>query len=265
MTATAASVVETSVAGGVMTITLADEPRRNSLSVQLMTELAAACEAAEADPAVRVVVLTNAGNTFCAGANLSERSSGDAAPGPTPAKAPSLPDLFGRFRASPKPYVGRIDGHVVAGGMGLVAALDISIARDDAKFGFSEVRIGVAPAVISVVCLPKMNRADATSAFLRGNRFPATEAARMGLINAAVPADQLDAEVDAVVADLLAGSPQGIAASKQLLARVPGMPAEEAFAWTSELSAQLFNSDEAQEGMRAFLEKRTAAWVPGQQ
>jgi len=257
------SLVETSVAGGVMTITLADEPRRNALSVQLMRELADACEAAEAGPSVRVVVLTNAGNTFCAGANLSERSSGDTA-GPPPAKVPSLPDLFGRFRASSKPYVGRINGHVVAGGMGLVAALDISIARDDAKFGFSEVRIGVAPAVISVVCLPKMNRADATSAFLRGNRFPATEAARMGLINAAVPADQLDAEVDAVVTDLLAGSPQGIAASKQLLARVPGMPTEEAFAWTSELSAQLFNSDEAQEGMRAFLEKRTAAWVPRQ-
>lgn len=252
-----ASVVETSRSGGVMTITLADEPRRNSLSVQLMTELAEACEAAEADPSVRVVVLTNTGNTFCAGANLSERTSGDA-----PVKVPSLPELFSRFRLSPKPYVGRINGHVVAGGMGLVAALDISVARDDAKFGFSEVRIGVAPAVISVVCLPKMSRADATAAFLRGNRFPATEAARMGLINAAVPAEQLDAEVGAVVTDLLAGSPQAIAASKQLLARVPGMPVDEAFAWTSELSADLFRSDEAQEGMRAFLEKRAASWVP---
>ena len=254
-------VVETATAGGVTTITLSDEPRRNSLSVQLMTELVAACEEAERDPAVRVIVLTNRGNTFCAGANLSERSSGDAA-GTAGGAAPSIMDLFGRFARSPKPYVGRIAGHCVAGGMGLAASMDISIATADAKFGFTEVRIGVAPAVISVVCLPKMRRADAAAAFLRGSRFPASEAARMGLINAAVPADQLDAEVDAVVADLLAGAPGAIAASKRLLAEVPGAPADEAFAWTSELSASLFASDEAQAGMRAFLEKRPAPWVP---
>lgn len=254
-----APVVDTDLSGGVMTIRLNDEPRRNSLTVQLLTELVAACEAAESDPGVRVIVLTNAGNTFCAGANLSERSAGD---GPPPEKVPSLPELFMRFGQSPKPYVGKINGHAVAGGMGLAAAMDISIARDDAKFGFTEVRIGVAPAIISVVCLPKMNRADATAAFLRGHRFPATEAARMGLINAAVPADELDAAVDAVIDDLVAGSPNALAASKQLLARVPTMPVDEAFAWTGRLSASLFQSEEAQEGMRAFLEKRTAPWVP---
>jgi methylglutaconyl-CoA hydratase len=145
--------------------------------------------------------------------------------------------------------------------MGLAAAMDISIAVDDAKFGFTEVRVGVAPAVISVVCLPKLRSADARGAFLRGNRFPATEAARMGLINAAVPADRLDAEVDAVVTDLLAGSPNAIAAAKQLLREVPGMPVDDAFRWTGELSAGLFATDDAREGMTAFLEKRPAAWV----
>jgi methylglutaconyl-CoA hydratase len=145
--------------------------------------------------------------------------------------------------------------------MGLAAAMDISIAADDAKFGFTEVRVGVAPAVISVVCLPKLRPADARAAFLRGSRFSAAEAARMGLVNAAVPADRLDDEVDAVVTDLLAGGPGAIAAAKRLLAEVPGTAVDEAFRWTGELSAQLFATEEAKEGMRAFLEKRPAAWT----
>jgi methylglutaconyl-CoA hydratase len=115
--------------------------------------------------------------------------------------------------------------------------------------------------MISVVCLPKMRPAEARAAFLRGNRFPAAEAARLGLINAAVPAGQLDAEVDAVVADLLLGGPQAMAACKQLLAEVPGMPVEEAFAWTAELSSRLFAGDEGREGMAAYLEKRRPAWA----
>ena len=251
------AVVETDLEGGVLTITLADEANRNALGSQLVAELMDACDAADADPAVRVVVLTNRGTTFCAGANLAERSSGGSAP--VAVRSPL--ELFGRYRRSPKPYVGRIAGHCVAGGMGLAAAMDISIAIEDVKMGFTEVRIGVAPAVISVACLPKLRPVDASAAFLRGNRFPASEAARMGLIAAAVPADRLDDEVGAVVADLLAGSPAAIAAAKQLLDRVPGMPVEEAFAWTGELSARLFTSEEAKEGMTAYLEKRPAAWV----
>jgi len=251
------AVVQTDLDGGVLTITLADEANRNALGGQLVAELMDACDAADADPAVRVVVLTNRGTTFCAGANLAERSSG----GDAPAAVRSPAELFGRYRRSPKPYVGRIAGHCVAGGMGLAAAMDISIAVEDVKMGFTEVRIGVAPAVISVACLPKMRPIDATSAFLRGNRFPASEAARMGLITAAVPADRLDDEIGAVVADLLAGSPAAIAAAKQLLDRVPGMATEEAFAWTGELSTRLFTSEEAREGMTAYLEKRPASWV----
>lgn len=251
------AVVLTDLDAGVLTVTLADEANRNALGAQLVGELTEALDAADADPEVRVVVLTNRGSVFCAGANLSERSSDDA-----PAAVRRPEDLFGRFAKSPKPYVGRIAGHCVAGGMGLAAAMDIAIAVDDAKFGFTEVRVGVAPAVISVVCLPKLRTADARSAFLRGNRFPATEAARMGLINAAVPADQLDAEVAAVVTDLLAGGPSALAAAKQLLDEVPARPVDDAFRWTGELSARLFASDEAREGMSAYLEKRPAAWVP---
>jgi methylglutaconyl-CoA hydratase len=251
------AVVEHELSGGVLTVTLADEANRNALGAQLTGELVSVLDEADHDPAVRVVVLTNRGRVFCAGANLAERSSDSA-----PAAVVDPQRLFGRFRRSPKPYVGRIAGHCVAGGMGLAAAMDISIASEDALFGFTEVRVGVAPAVISVVCLPKLRRTDAASAFLRGNRFPAAEAARMGLVTAAVPADRLDAEVAAVVADLLAGGPEAIAHAKQLLAEVPAMPVDEAFAWTAELSARLFRSDEAREGMTAYLEKRRPPWAP---
>ncbi|MCY4663759.1 MAG: enoyl-CoA hydratase-related protein [Acidimicrobiaceae bacterium] len=243
---------------GVVTVTLADEANRNALNRRMLAELTAALDDADADPAVRVVVLTNAGRGFCAGADLRE-SSTPADDNPVVIKAS---ELFGRFRRSPKPYVGRIAGHCVAGGMGLAAAMDISIARDDAKFGFTEVRVGVAPAMISVLCLPKMRRADATAAFLRGNRFSAAEAARLGLINAAVPAASLDAEVESVVSDLLAGGPSALAAAKQLVDRVPEMPFDDALAWAERLSAELFASDEAAEGMDAFLNKRTPGWVP---
>ena len=250
--------VETDLANGVLTVTLADEDNRNALSSRLTTELTEALDDADADPEVRVVVLTNRGRVFCAGADLSERSSGGSGSSSKPVDATRL---FGRFRESPKPYVGRIAGHCVAGGMGLAAAMDISIAIEEAKFGFTEVRVGVAPAIISVVCLPKIRPADAREAFLRGSRFLASDAARMGLINAAVPVEELDAAVDAVVADLKAGGPEAIAAAKQLMARVPGMPIDQAFQWTGELSASLFRGEEAAEGMRAYLDKRPPSWT----
>jgi methylglutaconyl-CoA hydratase len=145
--------------------------------------------------------------------------------------------------------------------MGLAAAMDLSVAVEDARFGFTEVRRGVAPAMISVLCLPRMRPSDAAEAMLLGNRMTGADAARLGLVNRAVPAAGLDAAVDGFVADLLAGGPEALAATKQLLVRVPGMPVDEAFAWTARLSADLFRSDEAREGMRAFLEKRSPDWA----
>ncbi len=265
------------VDGGVCTITLADVEGRNVLSRRLVAELSAALDAAEADDGVRVIVLTNDGRVFCAGADLGEASKpGDgrddsAAQSDFPAVRPQ--DLFARFARSPKPYVGRIAGHCVAGGMGLAAAMDIAIATEDATMGFTEVRVGVAPAMISVLCLPRMRSADAADAFLRGRRFPASEAASMGLITQAVRADELDAAVAEVVDDLLAGAPGAIAATKQLLCRVPTMIAggdtetglDNAFTWTAELSGRLFGGDEAREGMAAFREKRPPSWMPAEQ
>jgi methylglutaconyl-CoA hydratase len=253
------ALVETELSHGVLTITLADEARRNALSRQLLGELMTALERVDDDANVRVCVVTNRGKVFCAGANLNDQS--DGAPNEGPERAVTMGELFQRILHSPKPFVGRIAGHCVAGGVGLAAVMDISLALDSAMFGFTEVRVGVAPAMISVVCLPKMRLADARSAFLRGNRFPANEAARMGLINGAVSAEALDAEVASVINDLLAGEPTALAAAKQLTALVPAMEIDEAFEWTSALSAKLFTSDEAREGMSAFLEKRPASWV----
>jgi methylglutaconyl-CoA hydratase len=257
------SLVEVGRDGGVTTVTLADEDNRNALSTALVGELVAALDEADADPDVRVVVLTNRGRVFCAGADLSERSGGgpshDGSATPPARVDPAA--LFSRFRSSPKVYVGRIAGHCVAGGMGLAAAMDLTVVVDDARFGFTEVRRGVAPAMISVLCLPKMRPTEAAEAMLLGNRMTGADAARLGLVNRAVPADELDATVDGFVADLLAGGPGALAATKQLLTRVPTLSVEDAFAWTAELSSELFSTDEAREGMRAFLEKRPPNWT----
>jgi len=257
--------VTTELQAGVYTITLADPGNRNALSRQLTRELMAAMDRVDTDDEIRVVVLTNEGSVFCAGADLSERSDDDR-PDPADSDENENADplgFFGRIRRSPKPWVGKINGHAVAGGLGLAAATDISVALETAKMGFSEVRIGVAPAIISVICLPKMRASEASEAFLRGNRFPATEAARLGLVNYALPADEVDAKVDEIVADLVLGGPRALAASKQLVNDVPTMPFDQGMAWASKLSGSLFESDEGQEGMKSYLEKRTPRWVPG--
>jgi methylglutaconyl-CoA hydratase len=244
---------------GVMTATLADEEGRNALGPELVQGLRDAIAAAVADPKIRVLVVTNTGTTFCAGANLTQRSG--ASPRSSGSGSGGFEELLHEIQTCPKPVVGRIAGHVVGGGNGLAAALDISIAADDVKFGFSEVRLGVAPAIISVVCLPKMRLADAMEAFLRGHRFSAARAAELGLITRAVPAAELDTAVEEVLADLKKGGPLALGFAKRLVYEVPRMKESDAFQWTSALSNDLFKSDEAREGMAAFLQKREAAWA----
>lgn len=247
------------VADEVATITLSSEDTKNALSAELVGRLADHLDAAMDDDEVRVIVLTNTGSTFCAGADLSA-----ARPGPDEANAGgrTFPDVFEVMQGGPKPVVGRLAGHSVGGGVGLAAACDISIAADDAKFGFTEVRIGVSPAIISVVCLPKLRPADAAELMLTGERIPAARAADVGLINRAVPRADLDAEVSSVVDGLLLGGPAALAATKQLLRRVPGLDRAAAFAWTSELSAELFRSAEAQAGISAFRHRAAPPWAP---
>jgi methylglutaconyl-CoA hydratase len=256
----ASSPVRIATARGVMTATLADAESRNALGPELVQGLRDALAAAAADPKIRALVVTNEGSTFCAGANLKQRSGASQRAGSSSGSG-GFEELLHEIQTCPKPVVGRIAGHVVGGGNGLAAALDISIAADDVKFGFSEVRLGVAPAIISVVCLPKMRPGEAMEAFLRGHRFSAARAAELGLITRAVPAGELDAAVEEVLADLKKGGPNALGFAKRLVYEVPRMTAKDAFQWTSALSNDLFKSDEAREGMAAFLQKREAAWA----
>ncbi len=250
-------IVRVETAAGVTTVTLADVENRNALGATLIEGLRGAVAAANADPAVRAVVVTNEGSTFCAGANLKERSSGRG----KAAASGGFESLLHEIQTSPTPIVGRIAGHVVGGGNGLASSLDISIASEDVKFGFTEVRLGVAPAIISVVCLPKMRPGEAMEAFLRGHRFPASRAAELGLINRAVPRAELDAAVEEVLADLRKGGPHALGFAKRLVHEVPRMSQKEAFAWTAGLSGELFKSEEAAEGIKAFLTKRAPRWA----
>lgn len=244
--------------GAVATITLDAPQRKNALAPELVARLADHLDAAYSDDRVRVVVLTNTGTTFCAGADLKaarpQVGSGAAGRGFT--------DVFERLLDGPKPVIGRIAGHCTGGGVGLAAACDLSVIADDSIVAFTEVRIGVAPAIISVVCMPKLRAADAMDLFLTGERIPAARAVEVGLLNRVVPRPDLDTAVDELVASLLRGGPNALAASKSLVRRVPGMARAEAFAWTGELSASLFASEEAQAGIAAFRDRRDPPWRP---
>ncbi|MEU0479601.1 enoyl-CoA hydratase-related protein [Streptosporangium sp. NPDC006013] len=242
------------VAAGVATLTMDEPENRNALSPSLVDGLGDGLSAAVADGAVRAIVLTGEGGTFCAGADL--RPAGGAVARHT------FPELLAMILDAPKPVVARIGGHCVGGGVGLAAACDLSIAAEHVRFGFTEVRLGVAPAMISVVCLPKLRRADAAELFLTGRRFPAARAAEIGLITRAVRAEELGEAVEEVLGELVAGGPAALAASKELLARVPAMDRDAAFAYTAELSQRLFGSPEAAEGISAFRERRPPRWVP---
>lgn len=226
----------------VATITLDSQANRNALSTRLLAELAEAFAAVLADEAVRVAVLTHEGPAFCSGADLK-------APAGPEALAGALQTLW----TAPKPVVARVAGHVRAGGVGLVAACDVTVASRASTFAFSEVRIGVAPAVISLVVLPRLGHTRALELLLTGERIDGVQAAAAGLVTEA--ADDVDGAVARYVGQLLLGAPQALAATKRLIRQ----PLD--FAEVERLSAELFASDEAREGIRAFLEKRPPAWA----
>jgi methylglutaconyl-CoA hydratase len=237
-------------------ITLNQPEKRNALSAEIVVGLGTHLQAAIADDRVRVIVLTGAGAAFCAGADLKSggmSSSGDA-------ENPFV-TLLKTIWEAPKPVIGRINGHAFGGGIGLAAACDISLAAESAMFSFSEVRVGVIPAMISVVVIPKLGIHNTMWLFLTGERFSARRAAELGLIHRAVAAPDLDRAVEDVVGMIRLGGPNAIREAKQLVRRVPELSMDEAFRYTSKKIGELFASDEAAEGMLAFLEKRKPKWA----
>jgi methylglutaconyl-CoA hydratase len=247
--------VRSTTSGAVATITLDSPHNANALSSVLVGQLHTALDEALDDPGVRVIVLTGAGRVFCAGADLKEAPS-------SPTAAPRLmAGVIDQLWSSGKPVICRVNGAARAGGIGLVAACDIAIAPRSATFAFSEVRIGVAPAVISVPCLRRMPSRAAAEYFLTGEVFDAARAAEIGLLTKVVEPDELDAQTERYTDLLLRGAPGALAATKTLLRDVPTEPVPAGLERMAELSGSLFGSAEAREGMTAYASKRDPAWV----
>jgi len=210
-----------SVTGGVATITLDSPHNRNALSHALITELLDALETAGAHAETRVIVLSHTGPAFCAGADLKETVAAFQS-GSVPAGR--MGDVLAAIWESPKPVIARVGGAARAGGLGIVAAADIAVCADDVTFAFTEVRIGVIPAVISATVLPRLAPRAAAELLLTGDQFDARRAVEVGLVTAAVSAAELDQTVDRYARALLRAAPGALAGTKELL-RKPDGPA----------------------------------------
>ena len=251
---TADAVVRVEVARGVATLTLDSPANRNALSRALRAQLRQALLDALADDAVRVIVLDHTGRVFCSGMDLSEAAGG----GVQDQGVREFPELLEAIWHSPKPVVAVVRGPARAGGVGLLAACDVVVAAESATFAFSEVRLGIVPAVISAVVLPRMVPHVAHRLMLTGNVFDAAAAAAGGLVDLVVPDADVDGEVRAQLVELTAGAPTALAETKRLLRAGSELHFDELL----ELSARFFASEEGQEGIASFREKRPARWVP---
>ncbi|GAA2785552.1 enoyl-CoA hydratase family protein [Saccharopolyspora taberi] len=245
--------VRTGVADGIATLTLDSPHNRNALSTRLVAELRQGLADAAADERIRAVVLTHTGGTFCAGADLTEAGTDPDQ------RTRELIELLRALVELPKPVVGRIDGHVRAGGMGLVGACDVVIAGPSCTFALTEARLGLAPAVISLTVLPRLTSRAASRYFLTGERFGPAEAEQAGLVTLA--ADDVDSATSAVLARLRKGSPRGLAESKALTTESVLAGFDRSADELAARSARLFAGDEAREGMMAFLQKRQPRWA----
>lgn len=289
------SLVRYDVDGKIATITLDSPANRNALSRVLVAGLTGHLAAAGQDRDVRVVVLTHTGSVFCSGADLSEARGGPAAQpssgaaagagsgptaetgsgprtgtgsgpaagtdsGPMAQATTAMMTVMTAIVELDKPVIARVAGHVRAGGMGIVGACDIALASEQASFAFTEARIGLAPAIISLTTLDLMPPRAAARCYLTGETFGARVAAEIGLITQAVAAGGLDEETARIAGQICQTSPQGAAQTKRLLTAVRRRRIAARSAEMTALSARLFASEEAQEGIRAFLERRPPAW-----
>ncbi|WP_051939749.1 enoyl-CoA hydratase family protein [Phaeacidiphilus oryzae] len=249
------ALVRYEVAEAVATLTLDSPNNRNALSAQLMDEFEEALAEAGKDPEVRAVVLAHTGRVFCSGMDLSEATGSDPAAGPR-----RLVGLMRGIVELAKPVVGVTTGHVRAGGLGLLGACDLALAGPESTFAFTEVRLGLAPTVISLPLLPRIDPRAAGRWYLTGEKFGAAEAARIGLVTLA-----FEGGAEEALAPLLdafrAASPQGLSETKRLVTAGVRQVFERDAEDFAAQSARLFASEEAREGMRAFLERRAPRWA----
>lgn len=248
-------------AGAVEHVTLNRPTVRNAFNDALVAELTAWARATAADTTVRACVLAGAGTHFCAGADIGWMARMvDATEEDNRQDARALADMFDALDTLPLPLVGRIQGAALGGGTGLAAVCDIVVAAADATFGFTEVRLGILPAVISPYCVAKMGVSHARALMLTGAKFDAERARRSGLVHEVVPAADLDATVERLLAEVLDAAPTALAATKALLREVAGRQPSTCADLTSRAIAAQRVSPEGQEGLRAFLEKRAPGW-----
>jgi methylglutaconyl-CoA hydratase len=216
----------------------------------------------EKDDEIRVVLLTGAGKSFCAGADLNwMREVINQSFDQNLAESNALADLFYQIYTFKRPVVGRINGAAIGGGTGFVAVCDIAIAAESAKFSFSEVKIGVVPACIGPYVIKKMGEGKARELFITGERMKAQRAFEVGLVNKVVPDSELDGAVDELIQSILTSGPEAVAMAKKLVSEVPTMTPSQFKPFTAEMIAKLRISNEGQEGMDAFLNKRKPKWV----
>ena len=247
--------VHLAVADHVATITLDSPANRNALSAQLVGELSAHLGAAATDDQVRAVVITHESTTFCAGADLGE---GAREGGPAKGVA-RLVALLRQVLVLPKPVIALVEGNVRAGGVGLVGACDMAIVGRTSSFAFTEVRLGLAPAIISLTVLPRLSDRDAAWTYLTGEKFDADTAALIGLVTEAV--DDPDVALGTLLGSLRACSPQGLAETKALLTASMLADFDTKAETLTAQSARLFSSEEAAEGIASFMERRPPRWA----
>jgi enoyl-CoA hydratase/carnithine racemase len=241
--------------GAALWVTIDREPRRNALDGATLAALDEALTRAEGDAAVRAVVITGAGErVFCSGADLADAGGGDV-PGPL-----RYARLLQRMRAFPKPIIARLGGHCLAGGMGLVLAADLAIAREGVTLGTPEVKVGLWPMMVSRLLLEQVPRKRAMEMMITGRRLTAAEAVDAGILTRVASAQGLDADVDEAVAAIEAAAPLAIAQGKAALIETERLPTDEALERLHQALVVLMGTEDAAEGLSAFFEKRAPAW-----
>ena len=249
--------------GPVARVTLARPEVRNAFDEILIDSLTGAFLSFVDDRETRVVILKGEGPTFCAGADIEwMRRAGSWSKAENEADAERMARMLRAIDDCPKPVVALIQGAAIGGGVGLVAASDVAIATEDTVFSLAEVKLGILPAVISPFVLRSIGSRQARRYFLTGERFGAAEARRIGLVHEVVTAAELNAAADAILAALLTSAPEAVEVAKRLIGHVAGMSPDEAMPVTVRTIADRRATDEAKEGLTAFLEKRPASWSP---